>query len=250
MNQLCNFFIFFSIVGYKLLNTVPYATWQVTVAYQFYVQQHLFVIPKLLIYLPLPFLSPLATIYLCFLSLQFQYQSQILESKVPHCSPMPCAVMSTSKHEHLLLSGQLRMHRSVEMKGTRASLWQILQEVRVEEASSRRPQAASAVCELGGESGHVRRSLLFFLLPNLYYEAQLETLTSLFQYSVQNPGKEPDSEAPVTKITALLFGLGIYCHCCNFLPSSHSVFLIFSFLHPYYFIFKMSQISISFSPPQ
>lgn len=112
------------------------------------------------------------------------------------------------------------------------------------------PQAASAVCEMGGESGHVRRSLLFFLLPNPYYEAQLETLTSPFQYSVQNPVKEPDSEAPVTKITALLFGLGIYCHCCNFLPSSHSVFLIFSFLHPYYFIFKMSQISISFFPPQ
>ena len=103
---------------------------------------------------------------------------------------------------------------------------------------------------MGGESGHVRRPPLFFLLPNLYYEAQLETLTSLFQHSAQNPGEEPDSEAPVTKIIALLFGLGIYCHCSKFLPSSHPVFLIFPFLHPHYFIFKMPQIFIAFSPPQ
>ena len=177
MNQLCNFFRFLYIVGYKLLNTVPYATWQVIVAYLFYVQQCLSVIPKLLICPPFPFLSRLAMIHLFSLSLQFSYQLQTLESEVPHCSPMPCTVMSASNQEHLLLQGKLRMHRSAEMKGTRPSLQQRLQEVRVEEASSRRPQAA--VSELGGKSGHVRRSLLF-LLPNSYYEAQLETLTSLF----------------------------------------------------------------------
>lgn len=102
---------------------------------------------------------------------------------------------------------------------------------------------------MGGESGCGGRFLLCSLLPHPHYEAQIETLPSLFQYSAQNLGKELDSEAPVTKVTALLLGSGFYCHCCNFLPPSPPVFLIF-FLQPYYVIFKISQISISFFPPQ
>lgn len=114
---------------------------------------------------------------------------------------------------------------------------------------SLRPQDASTEYGRGHGSGVVEGSCSSFLLPCPQYGAQCVPLTQLAKCSVQNLGKEPDSVAPITYIGySIILGLGFYCHYCNFLPPPHPphTFLTFPFLHPYYVIFKILQISIIF----